>query len=75
MLRVTGYTTYYSMQLPGGAGVVDTVASFGGLLSWKIGLFDVESAKSWEEVVEKLVSNTPERTDEVVLVFERPTEA
>jgi len=66
------YTTYFSMQLPGGEGVVDTVASFGGMLSWKMGLFDVDSAKSWEEVVDKLVSNTPERTDEVVLVFERP---
>jgi len=28
-------------------------------------------AKRWEEVVEKLVSNTKERTDEVVLIFER----
>ena len=63
------------MQLPGGGGIVDTVGSFGGVLSWQIGLFDVAKAKSWDELVEKLVSNTPERTDEVVLVFERPTEA
>ena len=47
---------------------MDTVASFGGMLSWKIGLFDINKAKSWDEVVDKLVSNTPERTDEVVLV-------
>jgi len=74
------YTTFFSMQLPGGGGgggggVADTLGSFGGLLSWQIGLFDVARAKSWDELVEKLVSNTPERTDEVVLVFERPTEA
>lgn len=28
--------------------------------------------RSWESVVEALTSNTNERTDEVVLVFERP---
>lgn len=69
------WTTYYSMQLPSGDGALTTVASFGGMLSWKIGLFDVDKAQSWDEVVEKLVSNTPERTDEVVLVFERPSAA
>ena len=72
--RSAGYTTYFSMQLPGGEGVVDTVASFGGMLKWKIGLFDLSKAESWDEVVDKLTSNTPERTDEVVLVFERPSD-
>merc|ERR1712194_551412 len=49
------------------------VASFGGVLAYKIGLFDVVQAKTWDDVVEALTSNTPERTDEVVLVFERPS--
>lgn len=63
------------MQLPGGESMMDTVASFGGMLSWKMGLFDVAKAKDWDELVDKLVSNTPERTDEVILVFERPIPA
>ena len=32
----------------------------------------VNKAKSWDEVVEALVSNTEERTDTMTLVFERP---
>ena len=46
--------------------------SFAGGLSWQMGLFDVNQAADWDEVVEVLVSNTPERTDKVTLVFERP---
>jgi len=34
----------------------------------------VAKATSWDEVIEALVSNTEERTDEVTLVFERATE-
>jgi hypothetical protein len=37
----------------------------------RLGLFDVAKANSFEEVVEALVSNTEERTDEVTLIFER----
>eukprot|EP00965_Chrysotila_dentata_P206877 6183794-Pleurochrysis_carterae.AAC.3 len=48
-------------------------ASFGGAIGWQLSLFDVNKAKTWDEVVNALVSNTPERTDSVTLVFERPT--
>merc|ERR1740138_269267 len=63
---VLRYCTEYKMQLAGGGGggIITTVASFGGALSYKIGLFDVAKAKSWDDVVEALTSNTPERTDE-----------
>jgi len=37
-------------------------------------MFDVLQAKSWEQVVEALVSNTQDKTDEVLLIFERPLE-
>lgn len=68
------FTTRWSMGLPRGDGLVSTVASFGGAIGWQISLFDVAKAKSFDEVVEALVSNTPERTDQVTLVFERPTQ-
>ena len=61
------------MSLPGGEGLGDTIGSFGGIIKWKPGLFDVNKASSWQDVVEALTSNTPERADEVSLVFERPT--
>mmetsp|Transcript_55196 Transcript_55196/g.132182 ORF Transcript_55196/g.132182 Transcript_55196/m.132182 type:complete len:201 (+) Transcript_55196:68-670(+) len=73
---VLRYCSEYRMQLAGSGSensILTTVASFGGVLAYKIGLFDVVQAKTWEDVVEALVSNTPERTEEVVLVFERPT--
>jgi hypothetical protein len=48
-----------------------TAASFAGGLSWQCSLFNVVKAKAWGQVVEALTSNVPERTDEVVLIFER----
>mmetsp|Transcript_889 Transcript_889/g.1403 ORF Transcript_889/g.1403 Transcript_889/m.1403 type:complete len:175 (-) Transcript_889:1449-1973(-) len=71
---VLRYCTNWTLQLPAGGGIASTVGSFGGALSWQIGLFDVKKAKTWDEVVEALVSNTEERTDTATLVFERPTE-
>ena len=35
-------------------------------------MFDVARASRWEDVVAALVSNEPSRTDEVLLLFERP---
>jgi hypothetical protein len=35
-------------------------------------MFDVLAAKRWEDVVTALVSNEKSRTDEVILLFERP---
>ena len=47
------------MQLAGGGGggIITTVASFGGALSYKIGLFDVAKAKSWDDVVEAILTS------------------
>jgi len=64
-------TSQWTMGLPRGNGIISTAASFSGAIGWQCTLFDVMKANKWEEVVEALVSNTPQRTDEVVLVFER----
>lgn len=50
------------------------VLSIGGGLKWGCSMFDVLSARDWGQVVEALVSNTQDKTDEVVLLFERPLE-
>ncbi len=47
------------------------VASFSGAIWWQCSLFDVANANTWDSVVEALVSNLEQRTDEVVLIFER----
>ena len=70
---VLRYTSQWKMGLPMGNGLVSTAASFAGGLSWQCSLFDVARASRWEAVVEALTSNVPSRTDEVVLIFERPT--
>ena len=46
--------------------------SFAGGIGWQVSMFDVARASKWEAVVEALVSNEGSRTDEVVLLFERP---
>lgn len=69
---VLRYTSQWSLGLPRGDGLMTTAASFAGGLQWQCSMFDVTRAKSWEQVVEALTSNVPDRTDEVVLIFERP---
>ena len=66
------YTSQWTIGLPSGDGVVSTLAAFSGGVGWKCTLFDVTKAKSWEIVVEALTSNVPSRTDEIVMLFERP---
>lgn len=68
---VLRFTSQWTMGLPRGNGLVSTAASFSGAIGWQCSLFDVTKANTWEEVVEALVSNTQQRTDEVVLIFER----
>mmetsp|Transcript_29882 Transcript_29882/g.44169 ORF Transcript_29882/g.44169 Transcript_29882/m.44169 type:complete len:190 (-) Transcript_29882:139-708(-) len=65
------FTSQWTMGLPRGDGILSTAASFSGGIGWQCSLFDVAKATSWESVVEALTSNTPQRTDEVVLLFER----
>ena len=66
------YTSMWSLGLPQGDGLVSTAASFAGGVGWRCSLFDVMKARQWNEVVEALTSNVESRTDEVVLLFERP---
>jgi hypothetical protein len=70
---VLRFTSQWTMGLPSGDGVATTIAAFsGGGLGWKCTLFDVTRAESWEILVEALTSNVPSRTDEIVMLFERP---
>mmetsp|Transcript_8824 Transcript_8824/g.15981 ORF Transcript_8824/g.15981 Transcript_8824/m.15981 type:complete len:183 (+) Transcript_8824:125-673(+) len=69
---VLRFTSAWSMGLPRGDGLVTTAASFAGGLQWQCSMFDVMKSKSWQQVVEALTSNVESRTDEVVLLFERP---
>mmetsp|Transcript_7553 Transcript_7553/g.8346 ORF Transcript_7553/g.8346 Transcript_7553/m.8346 type:complete len:189 (-) Transcript_7553:83-649(-) len=69
---VLRYTSQWTMGLPQGDGVVSTVASFSGGISWQCSMFDVMKAKDWSIVIEALTSNVESRTDEVLLIFERP---
>jgi hypothetical protein len=69
---VLRYTSQWTLGLPPGEGLGNTVASFAGGISWQCSMFNVIKAPSWEFVVEALTSNTSSRTDEVVLIFERP---
>lgn len=71
---VLRYTSQWTMGLPRGDGMVTTVASFGGILQWQCSMYDVMQAAQWQEVIDALVSNVDSRTDEVVLLFERPLE-
>jgi len=73
---VLRFTSQWTIGLPRGeGGILTTVAAFsGGGLGWQCSMFDVMKAQAWEQVVEALTSNVPDRTDEVVLLFERPLE-
>jgi hypothetical protein len=66
------YTSQWTLGLPRGDGVITTAMSFSGGISWQVSMFDVLAAKRWEDVVAALVSNEQSRTNEVVLLFERP---
>jgi hypothetical protein len=69
------YTSQWTMGLPDGDGLAATAGFFsGGGVTWRCTMFDVMKAKDWSRVVEALTSNVPARTDEVVMLFERPLE-
>jgi hypothetical protein len=69
---VLRYTSQWTLGLPPGEGLGTTAAAFAGGIKWQCSMYNVVKAKSWELVVEALTSNTSSRTDEVVLIFERP---
>jgi hypothetical protein len=68
---VLRYASAWSMGLPRGDGLLTQGGAFAGALSWQCNLFDVVKAKAWQQVIESLTSNNKDRTDEVVLIFER----
>jgi hypothetical protein len=67
------YTSQWTLGIPRNADdFAATAASFAGSgLSWQCNMFDVCKAKVWEQVVQALTSNVADKTDEVVLIFER----
>jgi hypothetical protein len=69
---VLRFTSAWTLGLPQGEGLMASAAAFAGGVSWRCSMFDVMKAKSWGQVVEALTSNLPIRTDEVVMLFERP---
>lgn len=69
---VLRYTSQWTLGFPSGDGLITSAASFSGGVSWQCSLFNVVKARSWDQVVEALTSNVETRTDEVVLIFERP---
>jgi hypothetical protein len=54
---VLRYTSQWTLGVPRGDGIVSTVASFAGGVSWQCSMFNVLKAQSWEEVVEALTTN------------------
>mmetsp|Transcript_4800 Transcript_4800/g.12072 ORF Transcript_4800/g.12072 Transcript_4800/m.12072 type:complete len:209 (-) Transcript_4800:1622-2248(-) len=69
---VLRYTSQWTLGLPRGDGVMTTAMSFAGGIGWQCSMFDVMRAGKWEDVVEALTSNEENRTDQVILLFERP---
>mmetsp|Transcript_12407 Transcript_12407/g.16297 ORF Transcript_12407/g.16297 Transcript_12407/m.16297 type:complete len:185 (-) Transcript_12407:322-876(-) len=69
---VLRYTSQWTLGLPKGEGLGQSLGGFAGSLSWGCSMFDVMAVKDWRQVVEALTTNIPSRTDEVVLIFERP---
>lgn len=69
---VLRYASQWTLGLPRQVGLAASAAAFGGALSWQSSVFDVMKAVQWEQVVQALLSNTKDRTDEVILIFERP---
>jgi hypothetical protein len=68
------YTSQWTLGLPAGEGLAQSAASWSGGLKWQCSLFNVLAARDWRQVVEALQTNLPQRTDEVVLIFERALE-
>eukprot|EP00560_Eucampia_antarctica_P006898 CAMPEP_0197823828 /NCGR_PEP_ID=MMETSP1437-20131217/1140_1 /TAXON_ID=49252 ORGANISM="Eucampia antarctica, Strain CCMP1452" /NCGR_SAMPLE_ID=MMETSP1437 /ASSEMBLY_ACC=CAM_ASM_001096 /LENGTH=182 /DNA_ID=CAMNT_0043423185 /DNA_START=98 /DNA_END=646 /DNA_ORIENTATION=+ len=70
---VLRYSSQWTLGLPRDDGIFSSAAAFSGGVSWQCSFFDVIKATKWEEVVDALTSNVAERTDQVVLIFERPS--
>jgi hypothetical protein len=69
---VLRFASQWTLGLPRQAGLAASAAAFSGSVSWQSSMFDVMRAVQWEQVVLALVSNTIDRTNEVILIFERP---
>eukprot|EP00607_Mallomonas_marina_P005539 CAMPEP_0182427928 /NCGR_PEP_ID=MMETSP1167-20130531/20861_1 /TAXON_ID=2988 /ORGANISM="Mallomonas Sp, Strain CCMP3275" /LENGTH=146 /DNA_ID=CAMNT_0024610517 /DNA_START=128 /DNA_END=568 /DNA_ORIENTATION=+ len=64
-------TTCFSSAFAAGGAASDIMA-FAGNVKWRKGVFEAIGAP-WQQVVDALISNTPEKTSDVMLVFERAT--
>lgn len=53
-----------------GNGAGSDIMNFAGMVKWQKSLFDCTGAP-WSQIVDALVSNTPDRGETVTLVFER----
>lgn len=72
MNDVLRFTSQWTLGLPRDVdGITSSAATIAGGLSWQCSMFDVCKAKAWEQVVLALTSNVADKTDEVVLIFER----
>lgn len=72
MNDVLRFTSQWTLGLPRDVdGLASSAATIAGGLSWQCSMFDVCKAKVWEQVVLALTSNVADKTDEVVLIFER----
>lgn len=58
----------------GAGGAANDLLSFAGVIEWKKSLFDCTGAP-WSQVVDALLSNTPDRGTTVTLIFERPLDS
>ncbi|GMI61266.1 hypothetical protein ScalyP_jg7674 [Parmales sp. scaly parma] len=68
---VLRFTSQWTLGVPRGEGIITSVSSISGQISWGVSMFDVMKSDVWEKVINALTSNVPARTDEVVLLFER----
>jgi hypothetical protein len=55
----------------GVGGAANDILSFAGVMEWKKSIFDCTGAP-WDKVVDALLTNTPERSTTVTLIYERP---
>mmetsp|Transcript_15313 Transcript_15313/g.53373 ORF Transcript_15313/g.53373 Transcript_15313/m.53373 type:complete len:199 (-) Transcript_15313:221-817(-) len=73
--RLRGFTYYAVSQDSGGGGPASMFASFGGLnVKMTRQLYDATMVP-WDKALEMLMTNEPRRTDEVIMIFERPAPA
>eukprot|EP01041_Mallomonas_annulata_P005295 gene5295-10588_t len=54
------------------AGAATDIMAFAGNVKWRKGIFETSGAP-WSQILDALLSNTPDKTTDVTIVFERET--